>query len=637
MTHTSDDLGHGLAAARAALGRGDRSQAELLFRTSIALAEQTAGAESALAGALNELAALRRDMDEPQDAEALYRRALALLDASPPPDDATLFATLAGLGATTAGRGETQEAEACLVRALDVGERVFGAEHPDLAGLLGDLSRLFLARAAHANAEPLLLRLHDLKRRSKGDEHPETATVLASLAMVRQALGHHDEAESMWRSVLAVRERTLAPNHFATAMAMEHLADACAARGKLTEALELLRRATTMREVTLGTAHPSVRVARDRIADLQLQASDAFSEFTEPSRPFVSAPRRQETRNEYSLFIPAAAAASADAPARPPQAFVLPSAGALALQESSGPRAPTGLALSAQAGLASIQAELEASGVGDDEELEGEANGRAVSATIAALLARGRVPIVASGSIAAILLLGAFAVRSRASMRADAAAMSPVTAPMSPRVVQTSDGRADTTAFAGMAHATPEAAAPHNVAPAPLPAPRNEASTEAAPATRKEVPLVAPSVRRVVLGNLDALTRSIKTPAVESAAYPVHLAADDPKRQIVGSLDGPAELVRAQLIGPAPQPRFPEILRDRKIDGDVVVRFTVDAQGRPVTSSIVVLRTPHELLSDVVRRAIATMRFEPAHRATIGAPAQPDEIQMSFQFSSGVK
>ncbi len=637
MTHSSDDLGHGLAAARAALGRGDRSQAELLFRTAIALAEQKAGAESALAGALNELAALRRDMDEPQDAEALYRRALALLDALPTPDGATLFATLAGLGATTAGRGETQEAEACLVRALDVGERVLGADHPDLAGLLGDLSRLFLARAAHVNAEPLLLRLHDLKRRSKGDEHPETATVLASLAMVRQALGHHDEAESMWRSVLAVRERTLAPNHFATAMAMEHLADACAARGKLTEALELLRRATTMREVTLGTAHPSVRVARDRIADLQLQASDAFSEFTEPSRPFVSAPRRQETRNEYSLFIPAAAAASADAPARPPQAFVLPSAGALALQESSVPRAPTGLALSAQAGLASIQAELEASGVGDDEELEGDTNGRAVSATMAALLARSRVPIVASGSIAAILLLGAFAVRSRVSMRADAAAMSPVTAPMSPRVVQTSDGRADTTALSRTAHATPEAAAPRSAAPAPLPAPRNEASTETAPATHKEAPLVAPSVRKVVLGNLDALTRSIKTPAVESAAFPVHLAADDPKRQIVGSLDGPAELVRAQLIGPAPQPRFPEILRDRKIDGDVVVRFTVDAQGRPVTSSIVVLRTPHELLSDVVRRAVATMRFEPAHRATIGAPAQPDEIQMSFQVSSGVK
>ena len=638
MTHSSDDLGHGLAAARAALARGDRSQAELLYRTSIALAEQTSGAESALAGALNELAALRRDMDEPQDAEALYRRALALLDALPTPDDATLFAALAGLGATTAGRGETQEAEACLVRALDVGERVFGADHPDLAGLLGDLSRLFLARAAHANAEPLLLRLHDLKRRSKGDEHPETATVLASLAMVRQALGHHDEAESMWRSVLAVRERTLAPNHFATAMAMEHLADACAARGKLTEALELLRRATTMREVTLGTAHPSVRVARDRIADLQLQASDAFSEFTEPSRPFVSAPRRQETRNEYSLFIPAAAAASADAPARPPQAFVLPSAGALALQESSGPRAPAGLALSAQAGLASIQAELEASGVGDDEELEGDASGRAVGATMAALLARSRVPIVASGSIAAILLLGAFAVRSRVSMRADAAAMSPVTAPApaSPRVVQTSDGRADTTAFAGMAHAAPETAAPHGAVPAPLSAPGNEASTEAAPATHKVAPLVAPSVRRVVLGNLDALTRSIKTP-VESAAFPVHLAADDPKRQIVGSLDAPAELVRAQLIGPAPQPRFPEILRDRKIDGDVVVRFTVDAQGRPVTSSIVVLRTPHELLSDVVRRSIATMRFEPAHRATIGAPAQPDEIQMSFQFSSGVK
>ncbi|HET7186637.1 MAG TPA: TonB family protein, partial [Gemmatimonadaceae bacterium] len=628
--------GHGLAAARAALGRGDRSQAEQLFRTSIAIAEQTAGAESALAGALNELAALRRDMGEPREAEGLYRRALALLEALPTPDDATLFVALEGLGATTAGRGDTEAAEACLARALDVGERMLGADHPDLAPLLGDLSRLFLARAAHASAEPLLLRLHDLKRRSKGDDHPETATVLASLAMVRQALGRHDEAESMWRSVLAVRERTLAPNHFATAMAMEHLADACAARGKLTEALELLRRATTMREVTLGTTHPSVRVARDRIADLQLQASDAFSEFTEPSRPVLPAPRRQESRNEYSLFIPAAAAVSADAPARPPQAFVLPSDGALALQESSAPRAPTGLALSAQAGLASIQAELEASGMHDDEG-EGDTQRHAVGATMAALLAHGRAPIVISGSVVAILLLGAFAVRSRASVRADAAAMSPATVPVSPRVVQTSDGRADTTTFATAARATAETPATPSATPAPAPAARHEASAEAAPATRKEAPLVAPSIRKVVLGNIDALTRSLKTPPVESAAFPVHLAADDPKRQILGSVDGPVELVRAQLIGAAPQPRFPEILRDRKIDGDVVVRFTVDAQGRPVPSTIVVLRTPHELLSDVVRRAVPSMRFEPAHRATIGAPAQPDEIQMSFQFSSGVK
>lgn len=637
MIPSSDDLGHGLAAARAALGRGDRSQAEHLFRTSIAIAEQMAGVESALAGALNELAALRRDMNEPREAEALYRRALGLLDGVTAPDDATLFVTLAGLGATTAERGETEEAEACLVRALGVGERVLGPGHPDLAGLLGDLSRLFLARGGHASAEPLLLRLHEVKRRSKGDDHPETATVLASLAMVRQALGHHDEAESMWRSVLAVRERTLAPNHFATATAMEHLADACAARGKLTEALELLRRATTMREVTLGATHPSVRIARDRIADLQLQASDAFSEGAEPSRPYAPAPRRQESRNEYSLFIPAAAAVSADAPARPPQAFVLPSDGALALQESSAVRAPTGLALSTQAGLASIQAELEASGLREDEELEGDPNDHGIGGPMAGLLARGRVPIVVSGSIAAILLLGAFAVRSRASVRADAAAMSPVTAPASPRVVQTSDGRADTSALAAAARNTAEAAAPRIAAPAPILTRRSEASSETAPAPRKDAPLVAPSVRKVVLGNLDALTRSIKTPAVESASFPVHLAGDDPKRQIGGSIDAPAELVRAQLIGPAPQPRFPEILRDRKIDGDVVVRFTVDAQGRPVTSSIVVLRTPHELLSDVVRRSIAGMRFEPAHRATIGAPTQADEIQMSFQFSSGVK
>jgi TonB family protein len=278
----------------------------------------------------------------------------------------------------------------------------------------------------------------------------------------------------------------------------------------------------------------------------------------------------------------------------------------------------------------------------EDEEQDGATARTGVMGALArAFLSRGNQRNALVGTLAAILLLGALAMRNRGSLRADSPPADVVTAYEARTVSQTSDGRTDRTALApttlGAAPAPSASfatASPMTLSTAarkPEPTHRQLAPRE------REVALVAPSVRSLSLGNLDALTRSLKAPAPDSAAFPVHLAADDPNQQLVGSIDGPAELVRAQLIGNPPQPRFPEILRDRKIDGDVVVRFTVDAQGRPVPSSIVVLRTPHELLSDVVRRAIPSMRFEPAHRATIGAPAQPDEIQMSFQFSSGVK
>jgi TonB family protein len=99
------------------------------------------------------------------------------------------------------------------------------------------------------------------------------------------------------------------------------------------------------------------------------------------------------------------------------------------------------------------------------------------------------------------------------------------------------------------------------------------------------------------------------------------------------TIDESTELVGARLIGAPPQPKFPEILLGRKIEGDVIVRFYVDEQGRPEPSSLVVLQTPHELLSEAVRRVIPGMRFQPARRARIGARAEPSEVQMSFQFN----
>jgi TonB family protein len=692
MNGSAEDFGRGLAAARASLGRGDRAEAERQLRDAIGAAEHAAVDESELASALNELAGLRRDMDEPREAEALFQRALLLLERMDEPDESSLLTTLTGLGGVLAARGQSKQAERLLSKALAIGERRLGSDHEDLGGLLNDLSRLFLANGAHALAEPLLLRLYDLKRQSKGEDHPESATVLASLASVRQALGRHDEAESMWRRVVAVREATLAPNHFATAMALEHLAEACAARGKLPEALQLLKRATTMRELTLGSGHPSLRIARDRIADLQLQASDdALNGFVEPPTPTHRAPTEPRSADPPSHREPhreprRVSQRRADGPDGQPrqqQAFVLPAqGGALTLQDQNGARPAQAMMLPARDALLAVQAELASSGAHPEEE-NGE-NGeerphpiQRLGAAAATVLRRSRVPALVTGATATVLLLGVVASRSRAASadrtseatldRPRSPSMSVVPAPApapaprpGPAPLATVSATSARESSGLPSHIALKPAVPSETSAsrvlsslsslsslaAHLPATRATRATreqhadgDVAPTQSETLALVAPTVSLQLLGNLDSFARAATAPPVlMGEPYKVQLAAEVPKRRSdLGALDGRPELVRARLIGEAPQPKFPDLLRDRTIEGEVVVRFTVDAQGRPVPSSLLVLRTPHDLLTDAVRRVIPGMRFEPAHRANIGAPLEPDQVQMVFQFSSGIR
>jgi hypothetical protein len=122
--------------------------------------------------------------------------------------------------------------------------------------------------------------------------------------------------------------------------------------------------------------------------------------------------------------------------------------------------------------------------------------------------------------------------------------------------------------------------------------------------------------------------------ATERALYEVRLAAEVPD-----GTDAPTirPLTHARLIGPTPRLPLPEILADRRIDDEVVVRFAVDASGVPDTTSLAVVRTPHGVLTDVVRRAIPDLRFEPARRGIPGAPGEPDVVEMAFRFSRAVQ
>ena len=87
---------------------------------------------------------------------------------------------------------------------------------------------------------------------------------------------------------------------------------------------------------------------------------------------------------------------------------------------------------------------------------------------------------------------------------------------------------------------------------------------------------------------------------------------------------------RAQLIGAPPTPRYPAQLDN--VDGEVRIRFQVDSLGRPVTSTISVVRSSNALFTAATLKVIPELRFVPARSGGSDSKPVSDIVQIGFQF-----
>jgi periplasmic protein TonB len=93
-----------------------------------------------------------------------------------------------------------------------------------------------------------------------------------------------------------------------------------------------------------------------------------------------------------------------------------------------------------------------------------------------------------------------------------------------------------------------------------------------------------------------------------------------------------ADQVEKQVVvvaGSAP-PRYPDVLRNAGVEGQVIAEFVVDEQGRAEERSIRFVRGGNPLFEDAVRVALRRMRFIPAE---IGGRKVKQLVQMPFVFT----
>jgi tetratricopeptide (TPR) repeat protein len=155
------------------------------------------------------------------DAEALYRRALAIREKALGPDHPDVATSLNNLAELYRHQGRYAEAEPLYKQALAIWEKALGPEHPDVAISLNNLALLYSDQGKYAQAEPLYQRALGIWEKALGPDHPSVATSLNKLGLLYKMQGKYAEAEPLYHRALAIREKTLGPEHPSVATVLE--------------------------------------------------------------------------------------------------------------------------------------------------------------------------------------------------------------------------------------------------------------------------------------------------------------------------------------------------------------------------------------------------------------------------------
>ena len=80
----------------------------------------------------------------------------------------------------------------------------------------------------------------------------------------------------------------------------------------------------------------------------------------------------------------------------------------------------------------------------------------------------------------------------------------------------------------------------------------------------------------------------------------------------------------------SPTPRYPDILRQAGVEGEVLAQFVVDTLGKAENGSFKVLKSSHDLFVQAVKNALPQMRFIPAE---VGGRKVKQLVQQPFSFA----
>jgi CHAT domain-containing protein/Tfp pilus assembly protein PilF len=244
--------------ARCFLFEGRLDEAEALIREILAIiqADGDAGDKDVL-DVRDALAETLVAKGEYTQAEAGLRDVLSIRERRLSPTHHDLIYTLTVFGKLHWRRGDQRQAERYYLRALDIAERTGGDDDRQKAeAILNDLGLVYLAREDYDRARSYLERSLAMQRRRSAPKR-DIAVTTANLAFVHLRKGNHQEAEALFRAALADQEQT-GGARAELANTLNNLGLLHYSRGELDKAEPLLQRALRVKQEVYGAGHPDL-------------------------------------------------------------------------------------------------------------------------------------------------------------------------------------------------------------------------------------------------------------------------------------------------------------------------------------------------------------------------------------------
>lgn len=212
--------------AKAEAARADREAKSALQQ--VARSEKIRGF---LAGIFTNLDPLRRDAKGERTLAEAFDEALAQIDTEFADDAPTRIDLLDDFGEIRAGQGDFDGADELFRRALALAEATLGPDHPTVAesalnlGVLAGYRGRALDGQAHLQRAVVILEQHD-------DKPDQLAAALSGLANVYHAIGDSARAIEMLQSVLSLRRQHSGDDDQVLAIALQNLSTALLAAGR---------------------------------------------------------------------------------------------------------------------------------------------------------------------------------------------------------------------------------------------------------------------------------------------------------------------------------------------------------------------------------------------------------------------
>jgi tetratricopeptide (TPR) repeat protein len=160
------------------------------------------------------------------------------------------------LGIQYAQSGRPAEAEAVFKKSIAILEKTVGPMHPDLAKSLNNLAELYRTENRETEAEPLNQRILAIRERTLGPDNPEVGKSLYNLALIYHTQKRYDMAESFYRRAISIWEKNPPPDPSELAKSLNNLATLYSADGRYPDAEALFRRSLETWEKAFGPDHP---------------------------------------------------------------------------------------------------------------------------------------------------------------------------------------------------------------------------------------------------------------------------------------------------------------------------------------------------------------------------------------------